>query len=79
MKKYRKPIAKTIKLEGEQLLAGSDPTSNDVLGDRKKGWFSKQAGIVTDDEYLSNDISYNKGIFRSAEENSDDATIVNHY
>lgn len=75
MKKYRKPITKKISLESEHIMLAF----SDKQGYATPGGFSKQAGIVTDDEYLGDDISYNKGVFRSAEENSDDATIVNHY
>lgn len=72
MKKYKKPTSRAIKLECEELLdiysSGTDAQQ-----------LSKRNTFVTDDEYLGSDISYNKGIFRSAEENSDDATVVNHY
>lgn len=72
MKKYKKPQIKTIELADELLDVGFGAG----IG---SGEFVKRNSIVTDDEYLGDDISYNKGIFRSAEENSDDATIVNHY
>lgn len=72
MKKYKKPVVKAIDLKDELLLG---PVVQSV-GD---GELSKRNSVVTDDEYLGDDISYNKGIFRSAEENSDDATVVNHY
>lgn len=76
MKTYRKPVTKIIELKDELLFGGA----NNSIGDSGSySNFSKRNSIVTDDEYLGDDISYNKGIFRSAEENSDDATIVNHY
>lgn len=72
MKTYRKPIAKSIDIKDELLLGvHSLGNGDDAL--------SKRNTIVTDDEYLGEDISYNKDIFRSSEENSDDATIINHY
>ncbi|MCQ2254680.1 MAG: hypothetical protein MJZ29_04220 [Bacteroidaceae bacterium] len=75
MKKYIKPKTKAIVLDPEDLL--QTPTSLNPFegGDG----LSKRNTFVTDDEYLGSDISYNKGVFRSAEENSDDATVVNHY
>lgn len=75
MKKYRKPITKNISLESEQLLVDQSSLYNKMGTDQ----FSKRNTIVTDDEYLGDDISYNKDIFRSSEDISDDATIVNHY
>ena len=72
MKKYKAPKTTLITID-EELLLGNSYNPNDVTYSRKNNI------IVTDDEYLGSDISYNKGVFRSAEENSDDATIVNHY
>lgn len=83
MKKYRKPNTKVINLEGEQLLAGSPGvTTNSTLGRNYldgDASYSKSKSFIFDDEFQGSDISDNNGIFRSAEENSDDATIVNHY
>lgn len=78
MKKYRKPMMKAVYFKDELMGIGLNNTSG-YNTEGYSGGFSKRNSIVTDDEYLGNDISYNKGIFRSAEENSDDATIVNHY
>lgn len=82
MKKYKKPVMKTVEL-GDELLqqAGILPSAQNQQGNaQSRGfWYSKQAGIVTDDEYLGGDVSYSKGIFRGSEEISEDATIVNHY
>lgn len=75
MKKYIRPKSIAIVLDSEDLL--NAPTSR--FGYEEGDGLAKRNSIVTDDEYLGSDISYNKGVFRSAEENSDDATIVNHY
>lgn len=74
MKRYKKPIARAIDLKDELLNLGATSETGDGTDA-----LSKRNTFVTDDEYLGSDISYNKGIFRSAEENSDDATVVNHY
>lgn len=75
---------KVVIFESEELMRSQSVgvESTNTLGrgfNRDDVSYSRQGGYVTGDEYLGNDISYNKGIFRSAEENSDDATIVNHY
>lgn len=86
-KTYKTPKSILLEMDTQELLAASGGLNDgDTLGggvpkgDKEGNIFSKRlGGLLMDDEFQGSDISDNNGIFRSAEENSDDATIVNHY
>lgn len=75
MKKYRKPIIKTVEFKDELLdmnmklgsnegknTSPSDPAiaTTIINGIDYSGGFAKQGSYVTGDEYLNSDVSYSK-------------------